>query len=363
MHSLFVVALNHQATVPVLVIVMLLASGDSHFGWESAWQSMVGDSIKPWLVLGILFSLIYQCITLDATGILKGLATKTVQTFGSNHNVLFLMLFLFAAVLTVVTNNDITIIVLTPLMLEIQQNIPSLDVIPFLFMILFTANTLSMLLISGNPANIIVAQAADLGTTEYIKHMALCTISTALVLGVALYSSQRNHRHIHSRSGSMSSSLSSASDLQPALSPRVGRSWTEQVVAPKYAAFCALRLLLTRIVMAFADDLQSKCEWPLDFILILGIALGSFLIDFFVFDFQKWIQRKYGGNARGLTDFMARDGGDETKVIELPEVSDHPMERVSSKEDKCAYSENAGNVKIKQNDRGFVVLSTLWICK
>ena len=331
----------------MLVILLLMASGDAHFGWESAWQSVKGDEIKPWLVLGILFSLIYQCITLDATGILKGLATKTVQTFGSNHDVLLAMLFVFSSALTVLTNNDITIIVLTPLMLEIQQNIPSLDVVPFLFMVLFSANTFSLLLISGNPANIIVAQAADLGTTEYIKHMAVPTMATAAVLALALYAMRRRASR-------------SANPQQP-LSPRVGRPWTDSVKLPKYAVFCAVRLLLTRIVMAFADDLQSKCECSMDLLLILGIAALSFLVDFMVFDLQNWFRRKQNDKVRALTTLIAGDGSASVELAELPEAGS--IEQDSSKDIKCRHSES---IERTQNERGFVesenVSSSKWSC-
>ena len=165
-----------QATMPLLLIGPILVSYDGVMTGQRAWDSVLGNgtSIKPWLVLGILFSLIYQSIALNATGILKGLAKKTVQIAGSNPNVLMGNLWLFASVLTVATNNDIAIIVMTPFVLEMD----SIDPLPFLYMVLFTANTFSMLLISGNPANLIVGEAAGpegMTAAVYVAHMALPT--------------------------------------------------------------------------------------------------------------------------------------------------------------------------------------------
>jgi len=276
-----------QATVPLMTIGLLLLSGDDAFTFESAWHSVLGtnSAIKPWLVLGILFCLIYQCITLNATGILKGLAKKTVQIAGSNPNVLMVTLWLFASALTVATNNDISIIVMTPLVLEMEDRLHSVDPLSFLFMVLFTSNTFSMLLISGNPANLIVAEAAGLGSAAYIQQMAIPTLIAGLVLGAVIVVI---HRWEQKQIGS-----DDVPKLEPTMSPR---PWTSFIGSPKYAVFCILRLLATRIVIGFAEELQEAFDdllIPMDLILIVVIATFSFLCDFFVFDVQKATKSKH----------------------------------------------------------------------
>ena len=264
-----------QATVPLLLIGSILLSFDDVMTAKRAWDSALGNgtSIKPWLVLGILFSLIYQSIALNATGILKGLAKKTMQIAGSNPNVLMVTLWLFASVLTVATNNDIAIIVMTPLVLEMD----SFDPLPFLYMVLFTANTFSMLLISGNPANLIVAEAAGpegMTSAVYVGQMAIPTGAAGICLGIILFV-------VHRPRGNVQRS-------EPAGPPR---SWTEEIKLPKYAVFIMMRLLASRVVMGFADHLKEKFEGiPMDFILVVAIAANSFFVDFLVFDAQKWYE-------------------------------------------------------------------------
>ena len=175
-----------QSTVPVICVLLLMASGDTHFCADNVWEAMKGKIIKPWSVLGMLFGLCYLCITLDLTGVLKGLAQKTADIAGSYQTKLFLYLFLFAAVLTIVTNNDISIICLTPLACA-TANAGNLDATPYIFMILFASNTFSMLLVTGNPANLIVKQAAELDYMTYLQYMAIPTIVTGGVLYAELY--------------------------------------------------------------------------------------------------------------------------------------------------------------------------------
>lgn len=177
-----------QSTVPIICVLLLMASMDSHFSAEIAWNAMIGrhSDIKPWAVLGILFGLCYLCITLDLTGILKAFAQKTAAASNSFQHHLFFYIFIFAAALTVMTNNDISIICLTPLVIS-TANSAKIDAKPFIFMVLFTSNTFSMLLITGNPANLIVSAAAKCSYIEYMKWMALPTFITGTVYSIPFH--------------------------------------------------------------------------------------------------------------------------------------------------------------------------------
>ncbi len=54
-------------------------------------------------------------------------------------------------------------------------------------MVLFASNTFSMLLVTGNPANLMVQQAAKLNYVTYLKYMAVPTIFTGIMLFVEIY--------------------------------------------------------------------------------------------------------------------------------------------------------------------------------
>ena len=54
-------------------------------------------------------------------------------------------------------------------------------------MVLFVSNTFSMLLVTGNPANLIVEESSGLTYVTYLKYMALPTIITGLALYGEIY--------------------------------------------------------------------------------------------------------------------------------------------------------------------------------
>ena len=233
-----------------------------------------GEEIKPWAVLGLLFGLCYLCITLDLTGILQGLAKKTADASGSYQTRLFLYIFLFAAVLTVFTNNDISIICLTPLVIQ-SANSGKMDATPFIFMVLFTSNTFSMLLVTGNPANLIVQQAAGLSYMEYLEYMAAPTVITGLALYVELY-------------------LMFRKKLRKRFKPSTDGNWRDLVKLPRYAVFCGVRLFFACIGIPIVGQIQESVpslqEYPLDMAVVVGIAVLSLLVDLMAFDIRRLAQ-------------------------------------------------------------------------
>ncbi len=265
-----------QATLPIICVLLLIASKENavttHFTFENAATAMIGKEIKPWAVLGILFGLCYLCITLDLTGILKGLAKKTADSSDSYQTRLFLYIFLFAAILTIITNNDISIICLTPLVCS-TANAGNIDATPFVFMVLFTSNTFSMLLITGNPANLIVTEAANLQYLTYLKYMIVPTIITGTLLYGELY-------------------LMFKKKLRKRFQTKLDvKSWKQLIKLPKYAMFCACRLFLACIGIPIVDIIKQKHhdllnKYPLDMFIVLGIAVPSVIIDLLAFDIR-----------------------------------------------------------------------------
>eukprot|EP01084_Bolivina_argentea_P297163 511893_1 len=263
-----------QWSVPPLCVGLLIAS--QKFSYMSAYKAIIGPQypkgILPWNVLGVLFGLCYLCITLDLTGILKALATKTSCSAEPYPLKLFVYIFIFAAILTIVTNNDISIICLTPLVISIA-NSANMDTNPFIFLVLFASNTFSMLLVTGNPANMIVAGSADLNYIEYVKVMALPTIITGIVLLFELYLMFGNKLKTEYKCNNETN------------------NWREFIKLPKYSIFCGIRLLITVLLLLIVTFIKPLESIPgHDMYIVLGIAIISMIIDCLVFDIRRCVK-------------------------------------------------------------------------
>ncbi len=172
-------------TGSVLSLVLLLLTGIIDL--ETLKLGILGDeNLSPWKIIIIFFTVAYAAISTDITGIFEVLAFKIVRWSQGNTRKLFLAFYLFAAILTIFTSNDIVILTLTPIIFYLGKH-AKLNIIPFLFAEFFGANTLSMMLMIGNPTNIIIADALDIGFFQYIKVMFIPTIVATITNYVLLY--------------------------------------------------------------------------------------------------------------------------------------------------------------------------------
>ena len=144
-------------------------------------KGLTNDSaINPLKILVLFFSMTFLSVYLDEVGMFRYLAKKAAKIAGENQFRLFIVLYLLIAVLTVFTSNDIIILTLTPFICFFCKN-TKIDPMPYLVSEFAVANTWSMMLIIGNPTNIYLATAADIGFAEYIKVMALPTLAAGIV--------------------------------------------------------------------------------------------------------------------------------------------------------------------------------------
>lgn len=166
----------------VLLLTQNLTPTDLYNGF---WGN---EDLQPWKVLVIFFSVAYVAISTDVTGIFDVIAHHIIQIAKGDIRKLFLFFYLFAAVLTTFTSNDIVILTLTPIIFYLGNH-ANLNVVPLLFAQFFGANTLSMMLLIGNPTNIIVSEALHLGFTEYFFVMFWPTVIAAVLnfLGLRWY--------------------------------------------------------------------------------------------------------------------------------------------------------------------------------
>jgi arsenical pump membrane protein len=171
---------------------------------ETIARGIIGNGqIKPWEIMVIFFSVAFTSISVDATGIFDYLAYHIVRKTKGNGIKLFVFFYLFAGILTLFTSNDIVILTLTPIIFYLSKH-ANINIIPYLYVQFFSANTMSMLLYIGNPTNIIIGNALGFGFWRYSQIMWLPTIVATLANFLFLFLIFRSHitRHytIHEQS-------------------------------------------------------------------------------------------------------------------------------------------------------------------
>ncbi len=133
------------------------------------------SAINPLKILVLFFSMTFLSVYLDEIGFFRYLASLAAARGNGNEKRLFLILYLLVAVLTIFTSNDIIILTFTPFICCFCKN-AGVTPLPFLFGEFVAANTWSMFLVIGNPTNIYLATAADIGFFDYLRVMFLPTL-------------------------------------------------------------------------------------------------------------------------------------------------------------------------------------------
>lgn len=169
--------------LPLLAAIILLATSLAPF--NEVISSLTSDtSINPLKILGLFFSMTIISIYLDELGLFKYLAIKAAKKAGSNQFVLFLILYLLVAVLTIFTSNDVVILTFTPFICFFAKR-TKINPLPYLIAEFAAANTWSMMFIIGNPTNIYLGTSAGINFIDYFKVMAIPTLIAGLIqLGI-----------------------------------------------------------------------------------------------------------------------------------------------------------------------------------
>lgn len=89
----------------------------------------------------------------------------------NNTKTLILALFTITSILTLVTTNDIFILVMTPILINIAYRSDLQNMKLLLLSQFIAANTLSMGLLIGSPTNIIISETLNIGFIEYAIYM------------------------------------------------------------------------------------------------------------------------------------------------------------------------------------------------
>ncbi|MGB4076793.1 MAG: SLC13 family permease [Minisyncoccia bacterium] len=199
-------------TASLVSLVLLFVFGI--FDIEEIQRGLIGNEhFSPWKIIVIFMTVAYVSVSTDATGIFSYLAAHLVRTVQGNGLALFSLLYVFAFCLSVFTSNDIVILTLTPIILYLGH-FARLNVLPYLFAEFFAANSVD-LFFTGNPTDLVVADALNLGFWEYTSVMWL----PAFVAVVTGYGVLRwyFHKDIHKKF--------SAKLVSPVLIARPGQAW------------------------------------------------------------------------------------------------------------------------------------------
>ncbi len=156
------------------------------------------NSINPIKILVLFIAVSFLSIVLDEAGFFKKCAVIATSLTKGSQKKLFLSLMMVISLLTIFTSNDIVILTFTPFICYFAKHV-RVSPIPYLIGEFIFANTLSMMLIIGNPTNIYLASSFDINFFTYIKIMIIPTIVagfTALVLLLLIFKKQLNKKMI-----------------------------------------------------------------------------------------------------------------------------------------------------------------------
>ena len=168
---------------PLIAAIILLATSLAPL--NEVISSLTSDtSINPLKILGLFFSMTIISVYLDELGLFKYLAIKAAKKAGSNQFMLFLILYLLVAVLTIFTSNDVVILTFTPFICFFAKR-TKINPLPYLIAEFAAANTWSMMFIIGNPTNIYLGTSAGINFIDYFKVMAIPTLVAGVIqLGI-----------------------------------------------------------------------------------------------------------------------------------------------------------------------------------
>lgn len=130
----------------------------------------------PIAIPALILALAYLSISLDTSGFFRWCALRILRAGRGRSDRLLVVLFVAVSVLTFVTSNDIVILAMTPILFHLARAAGLTNLTPLLLVQFFAANTASAALFIGNPTNIVVGAAADVGFGAFFVRMALPTL-------------------------------------------------------------------------------------------------------------------------------------------------------------------------------------------
>ncbi len=147
---------------------------------------LADTEINPVKILVLFISMTVLSIFLDELGFFGYLANATLKRAKTSQTKLFIYLYLAVSILTVFTSNDVIILSFTPFICYFCKN-AKISPIPYLTAEFVAANTLSMMLIIGNPTNIYLATNYGFDFINYFKVMSVPTVLSGMTAFFVLF--------------------------------------------------------------------------------------------------------------------------------------------------------------------------------
>lgn len=148
---------------------------------QALWRALTdSSSINPIKILLLFLSMTVLSIFLDEAGFFRYLANRALRRAGNSQAKMFSIVYWTVSILTVFTSNDIVVLTFTPFLCYFAKN-AHIDPKPYLIAEFVAANTMSMMLLIGNPTNIYIATSYQISFADYFLTMALPTVAAAAV--------------------------------------------------------------------------------------------------------------------------------------------------------------------------------------
>lgn len=187
------------AGIPILLLTCSLALAQPRIGRVQVRQStaallgallmvLVGALARDEVVLALRFlaapvATIAALMTItniaERAGLFRVLAWQLAEAARGDARRLFFLIFVLAAATGTFFTNDAAVLIFTPLVWRMVEEIGSewtpAQKLPYYFAVLYVANVAAALIIS-NPINLVVADLFDIGFVEYARWMVLPAI-------------------------------------------------------------------------------------------------------------------------------------------------------------------------------------------
>ena len=169
--------------ITLIGAVLILLTNISNDG-EILKLFIENNSTNPFKIIVLFLSLTFISKFLDSVGLFEYLATRVGQIGKGNQFILFTVFYFLISFLTILTNNDIIIIV-TPIIIYFAKACKAKP-LPYLIMVCFVLNTLSMTFLTTNVSNLYLGSFYGITYFDYFKKLTPISLVLMLVLYLIL---------------------------------------------------------------------------------------------------------------------------------------------------------------------------------
>lgn len=169
--------------ITLIGAILILLTNISNDG-EILKLFIENNSTNPFKIIVLFLSLTFISKFLDSVGLFEYLATRVGQIGKGNQFILFTVFYFLISFLTILTNNDIIIIV-TPIIIYFAKACKAKP-LPYLIMVCFVLNTLSMTFLTTNVSNLYLGSFYGITYFDYFKKLTPISLVLMLVLYLIL---------------------------------------------------------------------------------------------------------------------------------------------------------------------------------